>query len=96
MVPSWTEAGARLMVTRFLNQYVTIGNMMWVHGTTNSRYNPSPLHDKKPRLISFSSPQHSWRRWYYVQFWWTRQKMPCQICPASSWPSLLLEGSSTI
>uniref|UniRef100_A0A453ACY3 Cyclopropane-fatty-acyl-phospholipid synthase n=1 Tax=Aegilops tauschii subsp. strangulata TaxID=200361 RepID=A0A453ACY3_AEGTS len=27
MVPSWTETGARLLVTRFLNQYVTIGNM---------------------------------------------------------------------
>uniref|UniRef100_A0A8R7P9E2 Amine oxidase domain-containing protein n=1 Tax=Triticum urartu TaxID=4572 RepID=A0A8R7P9E2_TRIUA len=27
MVPSWTECGARLLVTRFLNQYVTIGNM---------------------------------------------------------------------
>uniref|UniRef100_A0A8I6WQ90 Cyclopropane-fatty-acyl-phospholipid synthase n=1 Tax=Hordeum vulgare subsp. vulgare TaxID=112509 RepID=A0A8I6WQ90_HORVV len=27
MVPSWTEAGARLVVTRFLKQYVTIGKM---------------------------------------------------------------------
>ncbi|KAE8772678.1 Cyclopropane fatty acid synthase [Hordeum vulgare] len=27
MVPSWTEAGARLVVTRFRKQYVTIGNM---------------------------------------------------------------------
>ncbi|KQJ81717.1 uncharacterized protein LOC100842201 isoform X1 [Brachypodium distachyon] len=27
MVPSWTEAGARLLVTRFLNQYITIGNL---------------------------------------------------------------------
>ncbi|VAH25117.1 unnamed protein product [Triticum turgidum subsp. durum] len=27
MVPSWMECGARLLVTRFLNQYVTIGNM---------------------------------------------------------------------
>uniref|UniRef100_A0ACD5WAK3 Uncharacterized protein n=1 Tax=Avena sativa TaxID=4498 RepID=A0ACD5WAK3_AVESA len=27
MVPSWIEAGARLLVTRFLNQYISIGNL---------------------------------------------------------------------
>jgi cyclopropane-fatty-acyl-phospholipid synthase len=28
MVPSWTEAGVRLLVARFLNQYISIGNLM--------------------------------------------------------------------
>jgi cyclopropane-fatty-acyl-phospholipid synthase len=28
MVPSWIEAGARLAVARFFNQYITIGNLM--------------------------------------------------------------------
>ncbi|TVU05041.1 hypothetical protein EJB05_48189 [Eragrostis curvula] len=28
MVPSWTEAGARLLVSRFLNQYVSVGNLV--------------------------------------------------------------------
>uniref|UniRef100_A0A0A8YSL3 Amine oxidase domain-containing protein n=1 Tax=Arundo donax TaxID=35708 RepID=A0A0A8YSL3_ARUDO len=28
MVPSWTEAGARLLVARFLNQYVSVGNLV--------------------------------------------------------------------
>ncbi|CAN6284248.1 unnamed protein product [Urochloa humidicola] len=27
MVPSWTEAGARLLVTRFLDQYISIGSL---------------------------------------------------------------------
>ena len=30
MVPSWTEAGARLLVARFLGQYVSFGNLVWV------------------------------------------------------------------
>ncbi|KAM0832325.1 hypothetical protein ACQ4PT_065001 [Festuca glaucescens] len=30
MVPSWTEAGARLAVARFFNQYITIGNLILV------------------------------------------------------------------
>lgn len=30
MVPSWTEAGARLLVARFLNRYVSVGNLVWV------------------------------------------------------------------
>jgi len=28
MVPSWTEAGARLLVARFLGQYVSVGNLV--------------------------------------------------------------------
>lgn len=28
MVPSWTEAGARLLVARFLNHYISLGNLM--------------------------------------------------------------------
>ena len=28
MIPSWTEAGVRLLVARFLNQYISIGNLM--------------------------------------------------------------------
>jgi cyclopropane-fatty-acyl-phospholipid synthase len=28
MISSWTEAGARLLVARFLNQYISIGNLM--------------------------------------------------------------------
>ena len=28
MVPSWTEAGARLLVARFLGQYVSFGNLV--------------------------------------------------------------------
>ncbi|XP_044968572.1 uncharacterized protein LOC123428430 isoform X1 [Hordeum vulgare subsp. vulgare] len=30
IIPSWTEAGARLMVTRFFNLYVSIGNLIFV------------------------------------------------------------------
>ncbi|KAM3391104.1 hypothetical protein ACQJBY_012648 [Aegilops geniculata] len=30
MIPSWTEAGARLLVTRFFNQYISIGNLILV------------------------------------------------------------------
>lgn len=30
MVPSWTEAGARLLVGRFLKQYILIGNLRCV------------------------------------------------------------------
>ncbi|VAH38599.1 unnamed protein product [Triticum turgidum subsp. durum] len=30
MIPSWTEAGARLLVARFFNQYVSIGNLTFV------------------------------------------------------------------
>jgi cyclopropane-fatty-acyl-phospholipid synthase len=30
MVPSWTEAGARFLVIRFLNQYVSIGYLRFV------------------------------------------------------------------
>jgi cyclopropane-fatty-acyl-phospholipid synthase len=30
MVPSWTEAGARLLVTRFLDQYISIGSLRFV------------------------------------------------------------------
>uniref|UniRef100_A0A453DCV9 Amine oxidase domain-containing protein n=1 Tax=Aegilops tauschii subsp. strangulata TaxID=200361 RepID=A0A453DCV9_AEGTS len=30
MSPSWTEAGARLLVTRFFNQYISIGNLILV------------------------------------------------------------------
>ncbi|KAI4967900.1 hypothetical protein ZWY2020_005514 [Hordeum vulgare] len=28
MVPSWTEAGARILVARFLNQFITLGNLI--------------------------------------------------------------------
>jgi cyclopropane-fatty-acyl-phospholipid synthase len=28
MIPSWSEAGARLLVTRFLGQYVSVGNLV--------------------------------------------------------------------
>jgi cyclopropane-fatty-acyl-phospholipid synthase len=28
MIPSWTEAAARLLVARFFNQYISIGNLM--------------------------------------------------------------------
>ncbi|KAF7019440.1 hypothetical protein CFC21_032616 [Triticum aestivum] len=30
MIPSWTEAGARLLVARFFNQYISIGNLIFV------------------------------------------------------------------
>jgi hypothetical protein len=30
MIPSWTEAGARLLVARFLGQYISVGNLVWV------------------------------------------------------------------
>jgi cyclopropane-fatty-acyl-phospholipid synthase len=30
MVPSWTEAGARLVVARFLDQYVSVGGLRFV------------------------------------------------------------------
>ncbi|KAI5009685.1 hypothetical protein ZWY2020_011822 [Hordeum vulgare] len=30
MIPSWTEAGARLLVARFFNQYISIGNLTLV------------------------------------------------------------------
>jgi len=30
MVPSWTEAGARFLVIRFLNQYISIGYLRFV------------------------------------------------------------------
>ncbi|XP_044968566.1 uncharacterized protein LOC123428427 isoform X2 [Hordeum vulgare subsp. vulgare] len=30
MIPSWTEAGARLVVARFFNLYVSIGNLIFV------------------------------------------------------------------
>ena len=30
MVPSWTEAGARLLVARFINRSISIGNLMSV------------------------------------------------------------------
>jgi hypothetical protein len=30
MVPSWTETGARLLVARFINQYVSVGNLVLV------------------------------------------------------------------
>ena len=28
MIPSWSEAGARLLVARFLGQYVSVGNLV--------------------------------------------------------------------
>jgi cyclopropane-fatty-acyl-phospholipid synthase len=28
MIPSWTDVGARFLVARFLNQYISIGNLM--------------------------------------------------------------------
>ena len=28
MIPSWIEAGVRLVVARFFNQYISIGNLM--------------------------------------------------------------------
>lgn len=30
MIPSWTEAGARLLVGRFLKRYISIGNLRCV------------------------------------------------------------------
>ncbi|VAH53974.1 unnamed protein product [Triticum turgidum subsp. durum] len=32
MIPSWTEAGTRLLVARFFNQFITIGNLILVEG----------------------------------------------------------------
>jgi hypothetical protein len=29
MVPSWTEAGARLLVLKHFDQYINIGNVRW-------------------------------------------------------------------
>lgn len=30
MIPSWTEVGTRLLVARFFNQYISIGNLILV------------------------------------------------------------------
>ena len=48
MVPSWTEAGARLLVARNFKRYMTIGNVRWglyelVHYT---------IFDNDPHFIS--------------------------------------------
>ncbi|KAF7030074.1 hypothetical protein CFC21_041689 [Triticum aestivum] len=32
MIPSWTEAGTRLLVARFFNQFITIGSLILVEG----------------------------------------------------------------
>ncbi|RLN18713.1 Cyclopropane-fatty-acyl-phospholipid synthase [Panicum miliaceum] len=36
LLPSWTEAGARLLVARFLDQYISIGNLRRVHVATEA------------------------------------------------------------
>lgn len=36
MVPSWTEMGARLFVTRFLNGFIATGCLMWVNTENKS------------------------------------------------------------
>uniref|UniRef100_A0ACD5WPI3 Uncharacterized protein n=1 Tax=Avena sativa TaxID=4498 RepID=A0ACD5WPI3_AVESA len=33
-IPSWTEAGVRFIVARFLNQYISIGNLIMVEGSS--------------------------------------------------------------
>uniref|UniRef100_A0ACD5YJM8 Uncharacterized protein n=1 Tax=Avena sativa TaxID=4498 RepID=A0ACD5YJM8_AVESA len=62
MVPSWTEAGARILVARFLNQFISLGNLILLEqgGTTFSFGNTDPKCHVKS-ILQIHDPLFYWK-----------------------------------
>jgi len=62
MVPSWTEAGARLVVARFLDQYVSVGSLSLIEeGGTTFRFGKACKQCHIKSVMQIHDPRFYWK-----------------------------------